>query len=111
MVAEEHEKPGLFGPQLRMDVAEEALHRISGRRKRKPGAGHDLPFTRNAQSLFEAAYEVCMEFKCSVLDVLFWTCGLDSGDVVKRIVEWLCEPCLVPTAAAISPAFDEQMKF
>jgi hypothetical protein len=58
MVADEHEKPGLFGPQLRMDVVEDTLQRISGRRKRKTSGGHDLPFSRNAQNLFQAAHEV-----------------------------------------------------
>ena len=59
MIAEEHEKPGLFGPAVLLASAEEALTSMRSPRS-SFSAGQELPFSRNAQSLFEAAYEVCL---------------------------------------------------
>ena len=67
--AEEHADKGsdssaLFGGHACLGTAETEILRLSGRRKRRAGPGVDLPFTRNAQSVFEAALEVCTRRGC-----------------------------------------------
>ena len=121
--AEEHDDKGsdgsaLFGGHACLGTAETEILRMSGRRKRRAGPGVDLPFTRNAQSVFEAALEVyarrgCLlrhelpsshssvavagaSFSCKLTDSAFWcTCqcqacaaSLHRGRMCRRAGAW-----------------------
>jgi hypothetical protein len=58
MIADAKERPGVFGRAIRLDHARETVSRVSGRRRRRPHPSEELPFTRNAQQVFEAAVMV-----------------------------------------------------
>jgi hypothetical protein len=62
MVAEEREKPGLFGPAITLKATEDVLLRIAshGRQASQSSSAESIPFTLNAQQLFKAALQVCV---------------------------------------------------
>jgi hypothetical protein len=63
-VAEEDETAGLFGPAISLSKAEAALIRACDKGKRTVRPDTDLPFTRNAHSVFETALQV--RTRCSI---------------------------------------------